>query len=119
MTLRSFPALAGALVCGLLVAGCNTSGTRTAATAPSANPYSATGAPQVDASVYGGGACGQPLADFRNLIERDNVTGFVGPSVYKNILPEIEQAGAACKSGQSAQALAMLSATKARYGYRQ
>ncbi|MDJ1158547.1 hypothetical protein QNA08_09900 [Chelatococcus sp. SYSU_G07232] len=120
MTLRAPLTLAGAALIGLVVAACNTSGRETAAApAAAANPYSAAGAPQFSAGEYGGGACGQPIADFRNLIERDNVTGFVGPSVYKQILPEIERAGAACRGGQSAQAIAILNATKSRHGYRQ
>jgi hypothetical protein len=44
--------------------------------------------------------------------------GHVAASVHGRVSKEIDQAAALCSSGQESQSVALINATKSRYGYR-
>lgn len=87
-----------------LLSACNTTGP--AASAP----------PAVAAATAAAGCAGEVSA-YRAVMENDRTTGHVAESVYRRVEGEIERAAEACAAGRDAEAVRMLNATKARYGY--
>jgi hypothetical protein len=64
-----------------------------------------------------GQGCSGEIARFRAIQANDLETGHVTKSVYDQIEAEMQKASAMCAAGQSAQAVAHVRATKARFGY--
>lgn len=64
-----------------------------------------------------GQGCSGEIARFRAIQANDLETGHVTKSVYDQIEAEMQRASAMCAAGQSAQAIAHVRATKARFGY--
>ncbi len=65
-----------------------------------------------------GGGCASDVAGFRAVMDNDLATGHVARSVHERVVREIDSAAAACSAGRGAEASRMITATKARYGYR-
>ncbi|MFI5012236.1 MAG: hypothetical protein ACHQAY_07815 [Hyphomicrobiales bacterium] len=68
-------------------------------------------------ALPGGEGCQGDVSRFRAVMSNDYQTGNVNLTVYKQITAEIDQADHVCASGSSAQASAMIRATKAKFGY--
>jgi hypothetical protein len=68
-------------------------------------------------SLPNGGGCQGDVSRFRAVMSNDYQTGNVNLKVYKEISAEIDQADHVCASGNSAQASAMIHATKSKFGY--
>jgi hypothetical protein len=111
MTLR--PLLLSA--CLLALAGCNSSAPPPQATAPQQQARSNI-TPQ-DFKLPEGAGCSGDIARYRAVIANDHDTGNVNDSVYNQIEGEIASAAAACAAGNSAQAIALVRASKSRHGY--
>lgn len=93
------------------LAGCTQTGGQ--AVAPSGGPAAA--AASLD--LPGSGACAQEIRAFRELLDRDNQTGFVGPTVYRDATRDLAGPAATCRAGNDAAARGELRAVKSRYGY--
>ncbi|HEX8166442.1 MAG TPA: hypothetical protein VF601_11720 [Beijerinckiaceae bacterium] len=65
-----------------------------------------------------GSGCSGEVSRYRAVMDNDLATGHVGKSVYARVGAEIDAAAAACAAGRDAEAVRMIAATKARYGYR-
>jgi hypothetical protein len=111
MTHRLAVAL-GAAAC-LLAAAC----TQTAAPPP-APAASASGVTPSGFSLPPGSGCSGEVARTRAVMDNDLATGHVNKTVHGRVGAEIDQAAAACAAGRDAEAVRMIAATKARYGYR-
>jgi hypothetical protein len=107
----------------LSLAACNT--TQPQATAPQPAPAGATDAyratpagvtPQGFALPTGSG-CQGDIARWAAIQDNDLKTGHVSKSVYDRIQGEINEARTACAAGNSAQASALVRASRARHGY--
>jgi hypothetical protein len=70
----------------------------------------------VMASSSGTGCKGE-IDRYRAVMSNDLAMGHVNQSVYTRVDREITQAEAACAAGRDAEAVRMVSATKARHGY--
>lgn len=93
------------------VAGCNqTSVPDQASLAPGVTP--------AGFSMPGGTGCSGEIARYRAVMENDVQIGHLNRSVYDKVTTEIDHAAAACAAGRDAEAVRMVEATKARYGYR-
>ena len=119
MTFRALPLVTIGI--SLALAACNT--TQPQATAEPA-PV-ATGAyrnapagvtPQGFALPSGTG-CQGDIARWSAIQDNDLKTGHVSKGVYDRIQGEINEARAACTAGNSAQASALVRASRARHGY--
>jgi hypothetical protein len=97
----------------LALSGCNSSAPPPQASAPQAR---AAMTPS-DFKLPQGGGCGGEIARYKAVIDNDHSTGNVNDSVWKQIEGEIASASAACSSGNEAQALGLLRASKSRHGY--
>ncbi|WP_052341524.1 hypothetical protein [Salinarimonas rosea] len=82
-------------------------------------PTTAGGPPARAASLDlpGSSACAQEIRSFRALLDRDNETGFVGASVYRDATRDLAGPAETCRAGNDAAARAQLRAVKTRYGY--
>jgi len=87
-----------------LLSACNT-------TSPAAN------APPAVAAATAAAGCAGEVSAYRAVMENDRATGHVAESVYRRVEGEIERAAEACAAGREADAVRMLNATKARFGY--
>jgi len=95
----------------MFLSGCNeTSQPVAAAPPPPASGPSLAGLPP-------GAPCSQAIGAYQTVVQRDNDTGNVNPSVYHQIEDEISRAAAACSSGRDGESRALLSASKERHGY--
>jgi hypothetical protein len=94
----------------LPLAACN----QTAAPAPSA----ATTVAPSSFHMPDGTGCKGEIDRYRAILGNDLAMGHVNQSVYNRIEREIEQASSACAAGRDAEAIRMVNATRARYGYR-
>ncbi|WP_230531039.1 hypothetical protein [Microvirga roseola] len=65
-----------------------------------------------------GSGCRGEVARYRAVMSNDLAMGHVNQTVYSRVERDIAQAEAACAAGRDAQALRMVNATKARFGYR-
>lgn len=102
--------LAAAAACALLLAACTQTGGEAAA--PS-GPARAAAALELPSS----GACAREIAAFRDLLDRDNETGFVGPTVYRDATAALAGPAATCREGRDGAASGELRAIKVRFGY--
>ena len=73
------------------------------------------GAPASDGRRSG---CAGEVAQYRAVMANVLATGHVNKSVHARVSGEIDRAAASCAAGRDAEAVRMLDATKARYGYR-
>ena len=78
--------------------------------APPAPPPSASVAPT-------GSGCAAIVAKYRAVVENDIAMGNVNPKVYDQIRGEINEADTVCASGQDAQAVNLVRASKTKHGY--
>lgn len=101
--------LLAAGACALLLAAC----TQTGAPSTPSGPARAASALDLPAS----GSCAREIATFRALLDRDNETGFVGASVYRDATAALEGPAATCRAGNDAAAIGELRAIKQRFGY--
>lgn len=61
--------------------------------------------------------CGDAIAHFRGLIDRDVKTGMLDRSVYDVATQELVKPEQNCRDGRSSAAIAELDAIKRRHGY--
>lgn len=99
------PILAFALLAAL--GACN------AASAPP--PVVAAAAPL--AVLPGGPGCGPAIARTQAVVDSDVATGNLNEPVGKRFRGDLGQASAACSAGRDGEAMRLLAAAKARYGY--
>lgn len=64
-----------------------------------------------------GSGCQGKIARWAAIQDNDYKTGNVGKTVFAQIQGEIAEARAACAAGNSAQAIALVRASRARHGY--
>ncbi|WP_372422188.1 hypothetical protein [Salinarimonas chemoclinalis] len=101
------PILAALAVLGL--AACTQTGAPTVAGGPAVAVASL--------DLPGSSACAQEIRAFRALLDRDNETGFVGPTVYRDATRDLAGPAETCRAGNDAAARAQLRAVKTRFGY--
>lgn len=65
----------------------------------------------------GGTGCSGEVARYRAVMNNDLAMGHVNRTVHGRVEREIAQAEAACAAGRDAEAVRMIDATKARFGY--
>ena len=106
-------ALVAALALSGIAAGC--SNLDTVAPAPQATSGPAKGAATLD--IPFGDPCGAELTAYKSVMDNDLQVGHVNKSVYDKVIGELKQAVAACKGGHSYEAIALMNATKRKYGY--
>ncbi len=63
------------------------------------------------------GGCGGPIAQMRHLVESDVATGNLNAPVGQRFSADLDRASAACSAGRGGEAIHLLGAAKARYGY--
>ena len=102
------------LLCAALIVagGC----TQTASPSPTPSIIGPIVAPPL--RTAGGGGCSGEVARYRAVMANDLATGHVNKSVHARVSAEIDRAATACAAGRDAEAVRMIDATKARYGYR-
>jgi hypothetical protein len=99
----------------LVAAGCN----QTASPPPPAAPV-ASAAAGVTPSTFRlpeGSGCAGEVARYRAVMANDLETGHVTRSVHDRVVAEIDRAAGACSAGRDAEAVRMIHATKAKFGY--
>lgn len=97
-----------------IAAGCSGLDTpATSASAPASGPIK--GAATLD--IPFGEACGAELTSFKAVLDSDLAAGHVNKSVYDRVIGELKQAVAACKASHSYEAIALMNATKRKFGY--
>lgn len=89
--------------------------TQTQAPAPANEPD-----PQVASLAPSNGPpeCANPINAFQKIIATDVGTGSLDRNVFPRIATDLSPVRALCASGDGAQALRELQATKRKYGYR-
>jgi hypothetical protein len=97
----------------LVVAAC----TQTAAPPP-APAASASGVTPLGFALPPGSGCAGEVSRYRAVMDNDLATGHVAKAVHARITAEIDHAASACGAGRDAEAVRMIAATKARFGYR-
>jgi hypothetical protein len=114
MSLVRAAALMAAFTLAAPLAACNTMETATApAPAAPVNPN----AKLATLDIPVGQPCGPELATFKTLMDNDLRTGHVNKPVYDKVINELRPAAASCQAGHSYEAIALMNATKRRYGY--
>ena len=121
MTLRTLPLIAIGLA--LALGACNS--TQQQASAPAApqaaaaDPYRNTpaGVTPPGFTLPAATGCQGEVARWAAIQDNDLKTGHVSKVVYDRIQQDISQARAACAAGNSAQASAIVRASRARNGY--
>ncbi|KMO43474.1 hypothetical protein VQ02_00205 [Methylobacterium variabile] len=100
-----------ALVALLALAACQSK--------PAAPPAAAIGpVAGLPAAVPPGGAgCGPAIARTQAVVDSDVATGNLNAPVGKRFSADLANASAACEAGRDGEALRLLAAAKARYGY--
>ena len=99
----------------VFVAGCN----QTAGPPPAPAP-TATAAAGVTPSTFRlpeGSGCTGEVARYRAVMANDLETGHVTRAVHDRVVAEIDRAASACSAGHDAEAVRMIHATKAKFGY--
>ncbi len=104
------PHIRVAALLALSLAACN----QTASPGPAAP---ASGVTAASFQLPAGAGCSGEVARFRAVMDNDLATGHVARSVHGRVTGEIDRAAAACSAGRDAEAVRMIAATKARYGY--
>lgn len=102
-------ALLAAGILALAVAGCNQTAS---APPPALSPVGPL------AALPGGTGCSAEVARTRAVLDADMATGNVATSVGRRFGAELDQASSVCAAGRDAEAVRMVEATKARFGYR-
>ena len=97
----------------LVVAAC----TQTAAPPP-APAASASGVTPSGFALPPGSGCAGEVSRYRAVMDNDLATGHVAKAGHARITAEIDHAASACGAGRDAEAVRMIAATKARFGYR-
>ncbi len=102
-----------------LLAGCNTTQPQAVASAAPVAASAGAGAGVTPSSfrMPEGAGCSGDVARWQAIQDNDLQAGHVSQSVYNTIKTEISAAASACAAGQSAQASAMVRASRARHGY--
>ena len=107
-------ALVAALALSGIAAGCSGLDTPPATATPAASgPVKGV----VPLDIPFGEACGAELTTFKALLDSDLGAGHVKKAVYDKAIGELKQAVAACKANHSYEAIALMNATKRKYGY--
>src|SRR5215207_1525922 len=65
-----------------------------------------------------GSGCSGEVSRYRAVMNNDLATGHVAKAVHARVTAEIDHAASACGAGRDAEAVRMIAATKARFGYR-
>ncbi|MGU3358934.1 hypothetical protein ACLBWX_01235 [Methylobacterium sp. M6A4_1b] len=86
------------------------------ASAPPAAAVAA--APVVAAPLPQGNGCGPVIARTQAVVDSDVATGNLNPPVGERFSADLRNAADACAGGREREALSLLGAAKARYGYR-
>lgn len=102
------------LAIALALASCNASPQPPVASAPAQATTNIT--PSTFHMPEGAG-CSGDVARWNAIQQNDLQMGHVNKSVYDQIQSEIANASAACQAGRSAEASAMVRASRARHGY--
>ena len=92
--------------------------TQTAAPPPPAPAASVSGVTPSGFALPAGSGCAGEVSRYRAVMDNDLATGHVAKTVHARITAEIDQAASACGAGRDAEAVRMIAATKARFGYR-
>ncbi|NJL08547.1 MAG: hypothetical protein HC900_10015 [Methylacidiphilales bacterium] len=103
------------LAFALSLAACNTLETSTAP-APAAAPVNPN-AKVASLDIPLGEACGAELSAYKGVMDNDLRTGHVNNAVYDKVIAELRPAVASCQAARSYEAIALMNATKRRYGY--
>ena len=108
------PVRAAALIAAFALSACNTMETAVAPSpAEPANPNAKTAALEIPF----GEPCGAELSAYKSLMDNDLRTGHVNKPVYDKVITELKPAVASCQAHRSYEAIALMNATKRRYGY--
>jgi hypothetical protein len=97
-------------------AGC----TQTAGPSPAPAPAATSAAAGVTPSTFRlpeGSGCAGEVGRYRAVMENDLETGHVTRAVHDRVVLEIDRAASACSAGRDAEAIRMIHATKAKFGY--
>ncbi|NJO54731.1 MAG: hypothetical protein HC829_07725 [Bacteroidales bacterium] len=108
-------ALLAALVSVLALGACNTLETSTAP-APAAAPVNPN-AKVASLDIPLGESCGAELSAYKAVMDNDLRTGHVNKTVYDKVIAELAGRVASCQAARSYEAIALMNATKRRYGY--
>jgi len=65
-----------------------------------------------------GSGCGPGIARTQAVVDSDVATGNLNPPVGERFSADLRRAAEACGAGKEREALGLLAAAKARYGYR-
>ncbi|TGE00600.1 hypothetical protein [Methylobacterium nonmethylotrophicum] len=68
-------------------------------------------------ALPGGTGCGPAIARTQAIVDSDVATGNLNAPVGKRFSADLANASAACAAGRDGEALQLLAAAKARYGY--
>lgn len=98
----------------LLVLGCALSACQSSAPPPVAAVATA---PVVTALPTGTG-CGPTIARTQAIVAGDVKTGDLSAAVGTRFSADLDKAAGACAAGREGEAMSLLAAAKARYGYR-
>ncbi|ALK10962.1 hypothetical protein [Blastochloris viridis] len=102
------------LIAALALAACNTLETATApAPAAPVNPNASV----ATLDIPFGEPCGAELSAYKSVMDNDLRTGHVNKPVYDKVINELRPAVAACQAARSYEAIALMNATKRRFGY--
>ena len=99
----------------LSLGACNTLETSNAP-APAGEPVNP-GARVAALDIPMGQPCGAELSSYKAVMDNDLRMGHVNKPVYDRVINELRPAVAACQASRSYEAIALVNATKRRYGY--
>ncbi|MEH3147889.1 MAG: hypothetical protein PGN34_21675 [Methylobacterium frigidaeris] len=85
--------------------------------APPAPAAAVPPAPGPVAALVPGGGCGPAIARTQAVVDSDVATGNLNAPVGKRFSADLAAASNACASGRDVEAMRLLAAAKARYGY--
>lgn len=102
------------LAVATLLAAVSLGACKPTASAPTAAPAVAT--PAV-ASLPQGSGCGPAIARTQAVVDSDVATGNLNTPVGERFSADLRNAARACQGGREREALGLLAAAKARYGY--
>ncbi|WP_336487689.1 hypothetical protein [Methylobacterium nigriterrae] len=83
-----------------------------------APPVAVAAVPPPAAPLPQGAGCGPAVARTQAIVDSDVATGNLNQPVGARFSADLSQASAACAAGREGEALHLLAAAKARYGYR-
>jgi hypothetical protein len=107
-------------VCAIVILVTGFAAALVAACTPTAAPpaAAAAGVTPTEFRLPSGAGCAGEIARYRAVMDNDLATGHVNRGVYERVSTEIARAAETCGAGRDAEAVRMISATKARFGYR-